>query len=92
MYTLLSNYNPESNEFALSLRDLDRNQGWKEVGGFYYDPADATPKPFVVQGVYESESEGQKAKSLLEVFYIHFNKATRVNVCTRSKYRFSASV
>ena len=86
MLTLLSAYNHKTSRYALTLRDLDKNKGWKEVNGFYFDPADAEPKPFVVQGVFETEKEGQKAKSALEMYYDYHTKSIRDKVCTQPKY------
>jgi hypothetical protein len=92
MYTLLKSYDPETNEFALSLRDLDKNTGWKIVDGFYRDPVDAMPKPFTVEGCYETETDGRNALAFLKMFYEYHNKAIRVDVCTVSKYRFTETV
>ena len=86
MLTLLSSFNYKTSRFALSLRDLDKNKGWKEVNGFYYDPADADPKPWTVQGVFENETEGQKAKATLEMYYEYHTKSVRDKVCNTPKY------
>ncbi len=86
MYTLLSSFDSKALEYSLTLRDLDKNKGWKEVNGFYYDPADANPKPWTVQGVFETETEGQKAKAALEMYYEYHTKSTRVKVCNTPKY------
>lgn len=85
-HTLLSAFNPKTSRYALTLRDLDKNKGWKEVNGFYFDPSDAEPKPFVVQGVFETEKEGQEAKAALKMYYGYHTKSIREDVCTKRKY------